>query len=94
MGGYTTNQASTETNIQAGTEQAVDSYGETLTTTEVPLAPVSLLRRGLLFSVCNKVYRTDSIHKHRVEFEVGRKSAEDLFFNLDYLAAAPGGIAN
>ena len=47
---------------------------------------VPLAQQGVLNSVCNKIYRTDVIRKHGVTFEVGREIAEDLLFNLDYLA--------
>lgn len=53
---------------------------------------VDLMLQGLLNPVWNKVYRAELIEQHQVRFEVGRKNAEDLFFNLAYLRAL-GAIA-
>lgn len=38
-----------------------------------------------LFSPCNRLYRTEILHKHGVQFDESRTIAEDLFFNLQVL---------
>lgn len=48
----------------------------------------SILKDGLLYSPCNKIYRTDIIRKNGLLFDERIGYGEDLIFNLAYLEYA------
>lgn len=51
-----------------------------------------LILDGRMYSAVNKIFRLSVIKKHELEFEEGRKFAEDTNFVLNYLEVAPGEI--
>ena len=44
----------------------------------------SILKNGLLYALWNKIYRTDIIKQHNIQFHPDVKYGEDLIFNLEY----------
>ncbi|MFV0484950.1 MAG: glycosyltransferase family 2 protein [Candidatus Saccharimonadales bacterium] len=46
----------------------------------------SILKDGLLYSPCNKIYRNDVVKKNQIVFDEKIKYGEDLIFNLAYFA--------
>lgn len=78
------------TRVRSGDESALHVTARDISSTCVAHEVVSLARQGLLNPPWNKVYRTDVIHDNAIRFETGRAVAEDLFFNLDYLATCRG----
>lgn len=45
----------------------------------------SILKNGLLYSPCNKIYRAAIIKQHQIHFPKKVNYGEDLIFNLDYM---------
>lgn len=78
----------TEVSLNAGARETLPGPRR-IDAADMPNHIMDLAGRGLLNSVCNKAYRRNVIEKHKIQFEAGRVSAEDLIFNLDYLAATP-----
>ncbi|WP_448710968.1 glycosyltransferase family 2 protein [Microbacterium profundi] len=77
------------TKVAAGGDLRITSPdAEMIDKANFPRRLVDIANRGLLNSVSNKVYRRNIIDLHKIRFEVGRKSAEDLLFNLDYAAVS------
>lgn len=74
------------TAISGSTQHVSDAGNTRMTAAEVAANIATIAQRGVLNSVNNKVFRTNRIPE--VRFEVGRKSAEDLFFVLDALAVS------
>ncbi|MGF2948860.1 glycosyltransferase [Microbacterium alcoholitolerans] len=76
----------------AGTPRVVEPDMELIDSGALPGRLVRLANRGLVNSVCNKLYRRSVIEQSGIRFEEGRKSAEDLLFNLDYAAVTRSSV--
>jgi glycosyltransferase involved in cell wall biosynthesis len=79
------------TTVEAGRERRTSVTPGRIVRAEPGGQWTSLLRHGLINPNWNKIYRADVVARHSVEFETGRKIAQDLWFNLDFLRVAGDG---
>ena len=79
------------TTVEAGHGHRTSVTSGRFTRTEREGKLPGLLRQGLINPNWNKIYRAEVVARHSVEFEVGRKIGQDLWFNLDFLRVAGDG---
>ena len=77
--------------VEAGRERRTSVTSGRIVRAEPGGQWTSLMRQGLINPNWNKIYRADVVARHSVEFDVGRRIAQDLWFNLDFLRVAGDG---